>query len=271
MKQLDSVDVTDFDRTTALEPVAGEDGVFDVELDSTWSSLIGAHGGYMVAIAVRGAERVALGRDVRTATTSFLRAGRIGPARLEVRETRRSRSLSTVVADLFQADHHLNTTRLTLAEERSGVEWASPRPLDVPPPEACVPVDPPGDAHHLRRVDALLDPSSLPFTDGERAMVRGHLRPYDTRQVDAAWLAMAADWFPPPAFVRVAPPTGGISVDLTTHLHQPTVDLAEDEWLAGEFEIVTSTGGLAVEHGRIARADGTLVSESFQTRWTADA
>ena len=273
MTQLDDVATTDFDRTTALRPVDATrpDGpaTFAVDLDAGWSSLVGAHGGYLVAIAVRGAETVAAGPGVRTVTTSFLRAGTIGPARLEVREVRRSRSLSTVVADLFQDEQLVTTSRMTLAEDRSGVEWSSPAPLSVPPIEQCVPVDPPGRVEHLLRVDARLDPASLPFTDGPRALIRGHIRPFDTRRVDAAWLAMAADWFPPPAFVRVAPPTGGISIDLTTHLHQPRIELGEDEWLAGEFEIVTSTGGLAVEHGRIARRDGTLVSESFQTRWTA--
>lgn len=275
MTQLDAVAATDFDRTTALRPMDGDgpDGVtarFAVDLDASWSSLIGIHGGYLVAIAVRGAERMATGRGVRTATTSFLRAGQIGPARLEVGEIRRSRSLSTVVADLFQDDQLVTTSRITLTEERSGVEWSSPVPLRVPPPEDCVPVEPPHRVEHLLRVDARLDPASLPFTAGPQAVIRGHIRPFGTRCVDAAWLAMAADWFPPPAFVRVDPPTGGVSIDLTTHLHQPQVDLAEDEWLAGEFEIVTSTGGLALEHGRIARRDGALVSESFQTRWTAE-
>jgi acyl-CoA thioesterase len=275
MTQLDAVAATDFDRTTALRPVDGDgpDRVtnnFAVDLDASWSSLIGVHGGFLVAIAVRGAERAATGRGVRTVTTSFLRAAQIGPARLEVREIRRSRSLSTVVADLFQDEHLVTTSRITLAEERSGIEWSSPAPLPVPAPEDCVPVAPPERVEHLLRVDARLDPGSLPFTAGPRAVIRGHLRPFGTRHVDAPWLAMASDWFPPPAFVRVDPPTGGVSIDLTTHLHQPQIDLDEDEWLVGEFEIVTSTGGLAVEHGRIARRDGTLVSESFQTRWTAE-
>ena len=51
------------------------------------------------------------------------------------------------------------------------------------------------------------------------------------RPVDSSWLAMAADWFPPPAFVRLEPPTGGVSIDLTTHIHRPHVALDEDEWL----------------------------------------
>jgi len=100
-------------------------------------------------------------------------------------------------------------------------------------------------------------------------MVRGYLRPLEGDRVDSAWLAMATDWFPPPAFVRLEPPTGGVSVDLTTHVHRPEVTLADDEWLVGRFEVETSSAGLAVERGVIATTDGTLVAESFQTRLTA--
>jgi acyl-CoA thioesterase len=128
-----------------------------------------------------------------------------------------------------------------------------------------------GRVAHFGRVDGHLDPASLPGTGGARAVVRGYVRPWESRSVDAAWLAMASDWFPPPAFVRLDPPTGGVSIDLTTHIHQPLVVLGDDEYLTGEFSIDTSTGGLAVEHGRISGPDGRLVAESFQTRLTAVA
>ena len=123
-----------------------------------------------------------------------------------------------------------------------------------------------GRVVHFERVDGVLDPTCLPFSGGDRARIQGYLRPLEPRAVDAAWLAMATDWFPPPAFARVEPPTGGVSIDLTTHVHQPRVVLSDGDWLTGAFEIETSAAGLAVEHGRIARRDGTLIAESFQTR-----
>ncbi|HVF74746.1 MAG TPA: hypothetical protein VM938_06830, partial [Acidimicrobiales bacterium] len=110
------------------------------------------------------------------------------------------------------------------------------------------------------------DPRCLPFSGGDRARIQGYIRPLESRTVDAAWLAMATDWFPPPAFLRIEPPTGGVSIDLTTHIHQPRVVLDDGDWLTGVFEIATSSAGLATEHGRIARRDGTLIAESFQTR-----
>ena len=271
MKQPTAVcTATDFDRTTAVTPVAGHPGEFSVDLDVGWSSLVGVHGGYMCAVAVRGAEALAPGRSVRTLTTSFLRTGQVGPATLSVREVRAGRTITTMVADLVQDDRHLITSRLTLLTDQTGVEWSAPVMLDLPPREACVPVDAPG-VSHFDRVDGVIDPGSLPFSGGARAMVRGYVRPSEDGPVDSAWLAMATDWFPPPAFVRLEPPTGGVSIDLTTHIHRPHVVLDDDEWLVGAFAIETSGGGLAVEHGTIATSDGTLVAESFQTRLTATA
>ena len=97
------------------------------------------------------------------------------------------------------------------------------------------------------------------------------MRPLEARPLDAAWLVMAADCFPPPAFARAEPPTGGMSIDLTVHVHRSGFALASDAWLAGCFEIHDSTGGLAVERGRITHMDGTVVAESFHTRLTAQS
>lgn len=262
--------LTEFDRTTRLER---GDGRFAAELPEEWLSLVGMHGGYLTSLAVKGAEAVVPDREVRTLTTSFFRAARPGPATLEATEIRRGRSVSTVAATLVQDDRPVITTRLTMLTEQTGVEWQRGAPIAVPPIEECVPIDPPPGRTvrrtHFDRAQGLLDPSSIPFTDGPQAMVRGYVRPLEPRSIDAAWLAMATDWFPPPAFVSLEPPTGGISVDLTTHIHRTVTDLGDD-WLVASFEIETSAGGLATEHGRIATREGVLIAESMQTRWVAD-
>ena len=261
---------TEFDRTTRIQPQGdGTSGRFDVELGEGWSSLIGVHGGYLAAIAVRGAEAVVADRPVRTLTTSFLRPGRVGPATLAVDEVRHGRSITTLVAELYQDERLLTTTRLTLVAEQGGLEWASPDVDVIAAPEDCVAVQPLPGVAHFEQAEGVLDPAGVPFTGGDRARVAGYIRPLGNRPVDAAWLAMAVDWFPPPAFVRVDPPTGGVSVDLTTHIHRPRPRNTDQGWLAASFGVETSTGGLAVEHGWIAEPDGALIAESFHTRWTA--
>ncbi len=260
---------TEFDRTTAVTPSGQSPGWYDVDLSDRWLSLVGIHGGYQAAISVQAATAAVPGRPVRTLSTSFVRSGRPGTANLRVQELRRGRTASTVTAELWQKGELLTSTRLTLIEAGAdGVAWAARMPVDLPAPDDCQPVVPPNRVEHFERVDGRLDPATIPFTGGDQARIAGWFRPLEPRPIDAAWLAMASDWFPPPAFVRIDPPTGGISVDLTTHIHRPIADLGDD-WLAGTFEITESAGGLAVEHGRITTADGLVVAESFHTRLTA--
>lgn len=257
---------TEFDRHLELT-VGDEPGWFGVDLPDAWSALVGIHGGYLTALAVRAAEARDPGRRVRTVTTSFLRPARPGPAELRTTELRRGRSISTVDAELLQDGRRITAGRLTLLTDQAGIDWPACEPIPLPPLDACVPIVPRQPSAHFDRAQARLDPASLPFTDGPRAMVRGYLRPLEPRPIDAAWLAMASDWFPPPAFVRLEPPLGGVSVDLTTHVHHTLPPLGPDEWLTATFEIVTSAGGIGTEHGRIATVDGRLLAESFQTRW----
>lgn len=260
---------TQFDQTTTVTPSRQNPGWYDAELSDRWLSLAGIHGGYQAAIAVQAAIAAVPGRPVRTLSTSFIRSARPGTANLRVQELRRGRTASTVTVELWQQGELLTSTRLTLIDANAdGVAWATTTPVQLPPPEHCEPITPPDGVVHFAQAEGRLDPATIPFTGGDQARLAGWIRPVQNRPVDAAWLAMATDWFPPPAFVRVAPPTGGISVDLTTHIHRPVTDLG-DGWLAGTFEITESAGGLAVEHGRITTADGLLVAESFHTRLTA--
>lgn len=258
--------LTDFDRTTALSPGDGG-GRFVVELSERWASLVGVHGGYLAAIATQGAQAVVPDRRPRTIATTFHRPAQFGAAHLTVDEVRRGRSLSHVVAELHQDGRALVTTRVTMLAESPGVDWGEDRPLDIAPVDSCVPIEPPMHVEHFLRADGRLDPSSIPFTDGPRTETRGYVRPLDDRAIDAPWLAMICDWFPPPAFVRMTPPIGGVSVDMMVHVHRTLPPLG-DGWLAGSFGIETSHAGLAVERGRIVTPDGRAVADSVQTRWT---
>lgn len=249
-------------------PLEGAAGSFAVELDAGWSSLVGIHGGYLCAIAVNAAAAIVPNQSVRTSTTSFLRTARIGAARVEVRELRRGRTVSTVTAELIQDDHIVTSSRLTLMGERHGPEWGNDVTVDLPPVGDCVEFEPPEGLVNFERFELRFDPNRLPF-DASGARVCGYLRPIEQRPIDAAWLTMAVDCFPPPAFARLTPPAGGISIDLTTHVHDGSTVLGDDEWLVGEFVVNESRAGLAVEQGRIIRANGAVLAESFQTRLTA--
>lgn len=256
---------TDFDRTIAATPVDGSPGDFTIDLDPGWSSLVGVHGGYLCAVVVGAAESLAPFRTVRTITTSFLRTGQVGPATVSVKEVRQGRTITTMVADLVQDGRTVITSRLTMLTAQVGVDWSAPASVELPPVAQCIPFEPQGHVVHFSRVDSAFDPSAVPFAS-DRAHVAGYIRPLEARPIDAPWLVMASDWFPPPAFSLLEPPTGGVSIDLTTHIHRTGPALDADGWLVGNFEITDSAGGLAVEHGRITATDGVMVAESFQTR-----
>jgi acyl-CoA thioesterase len=258
-----------FDRTTAVH--RRSPGRYVVDLDESWSSLTGIHGGSMVAMAVRAAEDHEPDRPVRTMTTSFLRPGRAGSAELRIEQVRRGRSLTTLEIALEQHDRLVLTSRATLVDHRPGLAWERSEPSGVAPVEGCIPLLPPEEAGlvpHFDHATAVLDPAHIPFSRGADARVAGHVRPLEPRPIDAAWLAMILDWFPPSPFSRLDPPAGGVSIDLTVHLHRTRPALDEGHWLEGSFRADTSHDGLALEHGRITDVDGSLLAESFHTRWT---
>ncbi len=263
---------TRFDDDTRIRPVAtGADGrpdAFVADLSAAWLSATGVHGGYQVAIAVRAALAHTPDRRLRSLSTNFLRPGQPGGATFTVSALRAGRSFTTLAVDETQDERLLSTTRLTLTADVDGASWQAPVRTPLVPFSDAVPLDPPPDILHFDHAEAVLDPTHRPFADGPLAWVGGYVRPLEPRPIDAPWLAMILDWFPPSPFSRGNPPVGAVSVDYSIHVHRTLDRLADDEWLGGEFQAEVSAGALALERGRLIGPDGSLVAESFHTRWT---
>lgn len=257
---------THFDRTVAVTRLGERH--FGADLDDSWSSLWGIHGGYSAALGVRAAEAQVPERAVRTATTSFLRPAATGPAMIELRELRHGRTLTTLEATVLQHDRATSVTRVTLAVPTTSPGW-SPAHVDGPPPLAeCIPFTPPPSIRHFAQAELRIDPNTLPGDGVDDARIAGHVRPIEPRPFDAAWLVMIGDWFPPAAFRRLSPPQGGISIDYTVHLHRQ-LPADPERWLRGVFDATTDHAGIALEHGLLTTDDGTPVAETFHSRWTA--
>jgi acyl-CoA thioesterase len=260
-----------FDATTMLVPDRLQPGRFDVHLDPVWASLIGLHGGYLAAVTIKAAQIVAGDdRPIRTATTNFLRPVVAGPAVVSVEVVRTGRSISNLTVTLWKSSRAVVVTHVTAASAVEGASWETFRELDLPPIERCIPIEPPPGIGHFDHGVALLDPSDLPFAHGPRARVAGYMRPSEARPIDAPWLAMALDWFPPASFSRVDPPIGGISISYTMHVHRTLDHLDDGKWLGGIFHADISVEGMALEKGLIVDPAGRILAESFHTRWTAD-
>ncbi|MEP7201819.1 MAG: thioesterase family protein [Ilumatobacteraceae bacterium] len=265
--QTDSV----FDATTMLVPDRANAGRFTAQLDPLWASLVGVHGGYLAAVAIKAAEIVVgVDRPIRTATTSYLRPGEIGQADVGVEVVRQGRAISNLTVTLSQRSRAIVICHVTAASAVASSSWETIRELDLPPIERCIPIQPPPGIGHFDHGVAMLDPTDLPFAHGPRARVAGYMQPIEPRAIDAPWLGMALDWFPPSSFSRVDPPVGGISISYTIHIHRTLDHLAEGEWLGGVFHADISSEGIALEKGLITDPDGRILAESFHTRWTAD-
>jgi acyl-CoA thioesterase len=259
---------TRFDRTTAVRRVSDEPLRYAADLDESWASLRGVHGGYCTALLVRAAEATFPDRAVRTVTASFLRPAEIGPADIDIDVVRAGRSFSTVVATLRQQGRVGLTARITMLGPVVGAEWSAAVTSRPAAPADCTSFTPPPSIRHFEQAELLLDPTTVPAGDAEDARIAGHVRPVESRPFDAAWLTMIGDWFPPSPFRRLLPPTGGVSIDYTVHVHRTLPETA-DLWLEGVFDTGTSSDGIALERGTLATPDGRPVAETFHTRWTA--
>jgi acyl-coenzyme A thioesterase PaaI-like protein len=265
---------THFDRTTTVQRVDGgvDDAgngpaVFAADLDESWASLLGVHGGYVTALAVRAAELLTPNRQVRTVATSFLRPAQIGPAEIVLDVVRSGRSFGTVAATLRQRGRDVTSTRITMLAPVVGEAWSEPVAMRPAPIDRCVRFTPPPMIKHFAQADLLIDPETIPVGGADETCIAGHVQPNETRPFDPAWLTMIGDWFPPSPFRRHQPPTGGVSIDYTVHLHR-TLPPSAEMWLEGVFEARTSTGGIALERGTLCTPDGLAVAETFHTRWT---
>src|SRR5215203_650002 len=70
---------------------------FHLDYRHDWTSLRGVHGGFQAAVAVRAAEAAEPDLAVRTLAVSFLRAGTVGPAVVDVDVVRRTRTFATAL------------------------------------------------------------------------------------------------------------------------------------------------------------------------------
>ena len=267
--------MTAFDRATRLHPSSdpranASTASFSADLDQSWSSLIGVHGGYVASLTVHAAQLLLPDRVVRTVSTSFLRPAAVGEAEVVLEVLRAGRSFTTLSASVHQAGRTVAVSRITLLNPVDALGWAIPMALDRPAPiDRCLPFEPPPSIAHFGQADFRIDPATIPTSDPQAAEARiaGHVRPLEARPIDARWLVAMGDWFPPSPFRRLAPPAGGISVDYTVHLHR-TLPADPDLWLEGAFATTQNAGGIALEHGTLATPDGVPVAETFHTRWT---
>lgn len=266
-----------FAADTAITRVAGT--TFAADLQPSWSSLVGIHGGYTAAVATRA---IAASLDdplraIRSVSTQFVSAPRPGPVEIDVTVERAGRTASFVRARVTQGDALRLLVTAVAAIDRGGPAYDDrPRPTPVPasPPDGLGRIAPPPEVMRADRVShfdnsvLILDPDTSPFASQGRSRLAGWLRPLGDGVVTAVWVVCAMDFFPPAVFSRLDHPVPAATIDYTVHLvaPDPAVVVPLGTHVYAEMESTISAGGYAVESGTMWAPDGSTIATSHQLR-----
>jgi acyl-CoA thioesterase len=261
----------DWSRATKVDEVG--DGRFRATVDEDWTSLQGAHGGVVAALAVTATERVldGLGVDpatsLRAATFGYVRGNQIGHLDIDVEVVRRGRAMVSSHVVVRQ-----DSKPTTVARLHHSTPWEGAVYSDAPPPairpEATVRLARPGSAAHINNVETHLHPDTTVFGGADRAEWIAWSRPLDGDTLDAAWLVMFGDYFPPAVFARATEPQRAVTIEYAIQIHDArgAWDLGSDGLLAARMHTFHSHDGFAVEDGWIHLPDGELLATVRQTR-----
>ena len=145
------------------------------------------------------------------------------------------------------------------------MERVEAEPPELPPVDACIPVDP-ADRFappFMQRIDLRLHPDDAGFSRGAPSgepRVRGWFRLRDDEPIDSLALVLATDAFPPTAFNAKLPVAWVPTVELTSHVRARPAP----GWLRCVFTTRFVTGGFLEEDGEIWDATDRIVAQSRQ-------
>jgi acyl-CoA thioesterase len=263
--------VSAFARATAVEPLGG--GAWRAEVDPSWSTQLGANGGYLAGVVLRAmvGELDDPARQARSLTCHYLRPPSAGELRLDVAVERSGRSLSTVSARVSHGGALCVIAVGAFAVDFPGALDYAGQPPSVPAPDdieriPSVPVVP--MTEHFEMRPALGAPL---YAGADESVSGGWLRFADPEPLDAPALAMFADaWWPSP-MPRLTRPAALPTIDLTIHFRAPAVAAAIDgQPVLAVFRSSTAADGFFEEDGEIWSRDGVLLAHSRQLALLVD-
>ena len=247
-------------------------GRYEAFLPETWTALQGVHGGFVASLAVRAVNRTMAdpSRTLRAATFGFIRGVRPGLATFCVKQVRIGRSLTTYHISVTQSEGPPSVVgRLHLSPSWAGVEFSDvKRPAVIARPPDALRFVIPGGQGHVHHLSAWLHPKTTLFAGRADARWMAWTRPTPPDRVDAAWLTMLGDYFPPAVAVRNTGPSRAVSIEYGIQIHTSAeyYPLGTSQHLACEMRATHAASGFAVEDGTIWAPDGTLLATVRQTR-----
>jgi len=253
-----------FDDETALVPRA--ENRWTTHLTNEWNIGENPNGGYLLAPLLRAMGSVSGHADPLTVTTHYLRPGTSdAPAEIEVDPIRSGRTIGTVRGRLTQG----GKTRIEsiaaftdLSHSASVVDIETPV-ADIPAPDGCVSrrmLAQGVDLPIINRLDIRVHPDHAVAGSGRDPEITGWIRFSDERPVDAYALALFADAFPPPLFLKVGHIGWVPTIELTVHVRRrPVVG-----WIRGHFRTSDAAGNRTIEDGWLWDESGALVAVARQ-------
>ena len=263
---MSDVSLHGFEAHTAVE----EDvlGPYRATVDAGMTGFKGAHGGYLMAIALR-AMSSAVGdptRVPRSLSAYLLAPVEAGPVDLHTRVDRVGGSMTAASVRLEQ-DRALAALAIASFGRSSESLTHTDRVMpQVAPPEELEPLFrkpvPAADAGlHVEHRPA----GPLPLAGGDEAEIRVWMRLAEGRPVDAFVATFLADSGPPALYGAMAQFVAMPSTDITLHF-AGAPRAPRGEWVLGVFRNRVAGDGYAVEDGELWTPDGELVLQGRQRR-----
>lgn len=256
--------MTTFDRATALEPVS--DGSFRGQISEDFWVQVGPNGGYMTAIALRGAiASVAdAARLPRSIHVRFLSPPRAQSFELGTEIIRRGRQMTVVGMRMRQDGKTCLEASACFSEPFSPIQFQDARPPQALALEAGEPVTKQIPLNH--RYD-LVRAIGGPLRASPAALTGGYIRFAEPRAIDVLALAALWDAWPPAVFARAmeqrfrgAVPT----VEASCFFRAPAHVVPPGEHALIKVESRSASDGFVEEDAELWSADGTLLAQSRQ-------
>jgi acyl-CoA thioesterase len=254
-----------FDRATAVE--ARGDGCFVGEITRDYWIVQGPNGGYLAAIALRGAtlSLASAERLPRSMHLRYLSPPKAGEFELRVQPMREGGSLTILTVSLQQAGRECLNASVCFSAALSSVAFQDSAP---PAARALDEAQPMGQAIPMHaRFDARIAIGGGPRSN-PRADTGGYLRFADGRPVDMLALAAFWDSWPPAAMFRAETAfKGGMpTVEASVYFRRqlPFDGFRADEHVLMHTHSALGRDGFIEEDAEVWSLDGQLLLQSRQ-------
>jgi acyl-CoA thioesterase len=258
--------VSHFDRKTALTPLA--EGRFGGDVSEDFWVQSGPNGGYLAAIALRGASAIVPEpeRTARSLHVRFLAAPKRGELELHAETLRNGRSMTTVSVRMQQGGRDFLTASACFSQAFSSISFQDCRMPEARPLAECKAIDKRIELNQRYDLWHAIGPE---LRKGERALSGGYIRFADPRPVDTLALAALWDAWPPAVLarelgqrVRGAVPTVEASIYFRRRVPLPST--AAGDYVLLKVESTMADEGVVEESGEIWSLDGLLLAQSRQ-------